>query len=296
MPSKMYRHYCPEEDGRQVIFSWRVCQKCGSRAEFHKWTWGVIEQWARYYWRTGLDPLQRKPAALEGRQITRECRTCNGHGLLGAHLERGYRVCSDCKGAGGFPVLGAATNPGARARAGARTANRKRTVLMREEPVRTVDESPVADLVEEDRILVSESGEEGEVRVSRIQPGLYRVQDHLGFQMWAEEDTVADAGFGWLLRADESQDGRLHVWRIERDPAVETVGGWCFCREFTESTQFGRLGETIMSAGGNWQLCGGGVFSAYMPKAPAGVSLLGLTDTIEQAHREWFAAVDPPAE
>jgi hypothetical protein len=36
-PSEMFRHYCPEEDGRQVIFSWRVCQKCGSRAEFHKW-------------------------------------------------------------------------------------------------------------------------------------------------------------------------------------------------------------------------------------------------------------------
>ena len=68
-----------------------------------------MEQWCRYNWRTGLSPFDAKPPWLEEKQITRDCRRCNGHGLLGAQLYDGCRVCPECKGAGGFPVLDTVT-------------------------------------------------------------------------------------------------------------------------------------------------------------------------------------------
>lgn len=107
MPHRTYRHNCPADGGREKRTAGRRCRECGQEAEFDSWRFGVVEQWCRYNGRTGLSPFGPKPPWLKEKQITRTCRKCNGHGLLGMHLYHGGKVCPECRGAGGFPVLDA---------------------------------------------------------------------------------------------------------------------------------------------------------------------------------------------
>jgi hypothetical protein len=107
MPSRVYRHYCRADNDRLVESGSRWCWGCWRSTEFHQWQWGVIESWWRFNKRTGLNPLEPKPPELLERQITRVCGTCNGRGLLPGG-EKMYRLCKQCGGAGGFPVLSAA--------------------------------------------------------------------------------------------------------------------------------------------------------------------------------------------
>ena len=82
---------------------------------------------------------------------------------------------------------------------------------------------------EEQRVLVFPNGEQGELFVSRIAPGRFRIEDFFGFVFQSEnflEDLPEDAGVGWVIEVDELDDGRLQVRQLVSDPNVETVNGF----------------------------------------------------------------------
>jgi hypothetical protein len=157
-------------------------------------------------------------------------------------------------------------------------------------PVQPASPSATFELEEEDRVLVFADGEEGVVGVSRIGPGVFRIQSGMDAALLAPEEYIDDAGFGSLVHAEELPDGRLRVTQIARDPLIETYSGVLgFSREFLESEQFRQVSDQIMAAGGNWEWMAG-IFSAYVPRDPESAPGFDLQKAVHQAERAWEAA------
>jgi hypothetical protein len=122
---------------------------------------------------------------------------------------------------------------------------------------------------EERRVLAFPNGDEGEVYVSRIDPGRFRIENFLSFSFLSDnfpEDLPENAGVGWVIEVDELEDGRLQVRQIVPDPNVECVNGFLIPPDFTESPEFQNVSTAIISLGGKWKVSAGGIFSAYVPK------------------------------
>jgi hypothetical protein len=132
MPQRTYWHNCLELDGRPIGLTERVCYQCGRIGEFGGWGWGVVEHFCRYSQRTGgLPPCGPSAPWLRGREVTRKCERCQGHGLLGRDVEETFpQDCPDCQGAGGHPLL----DPDTIARARAYTLLKTRSASVRPPP------------------------------------------------------------------------------------------------------------------------------------------------------------------
>ena len=77
----------------------------------------------------------------------------------------------------------------------------------------------MSDVVEERRVFLLPEGEESELFVSREGPGVYRVQELLGFAVLGGLDVPHEAGLGWLLDVEELPDGRLRLEGIREEPS-----------------------------------------------------------------------------
>lgn len=149
--------------------------------------------------------------------------------------------------------------------------------------------SPSNRVEQEDRVLVSRRGDEMEVSVSRVGAGRYRIEDLFRFSFWADDEVAEEAGVGWLLEVEELEDGRLRVMDVVPDPSVDSIGGLTFPRQFIQSDVFEELRRRIVELGGNWEVFGGGLFSAYVPKASSRATGFALSAAVDDAWASWKA-------
>src|SRR5262245_10015716 len=123
--------------------------------------------------------------------------------------------------------------------------------------------------VTEERLLVFHNGEEGKIFVSRAGPGRYRIEDFFRFCLLSEnfaQDVPKHACVGWVSAVEELGDGRLHVRRLVPEPNVDCVHGFLLPSDFLQSPEFEDFSNAIISRGGQWEVVGLGLFSAYVPK------------------------------
>lgn len=143
---------------------------------------------------------------------------------------------------------------------------------------------------EEKRVLVSPGGNEGEVAVSRVGLGVYRIQDFFRYLAWADEDVLEEAGVGSIVHIDELEDGRFLVKRITPNPPMHTLQGVALPGGFPQSAPFRRLADTVMELGGNWELVFGGILSVWVPGEAAEARSFDLHAELDRALDEWRRA------
>ena len=135
-------------------------------------------------------------------------------------------------------------------------------------------------------VVVSPTGVEGEMLLSRVGPARYRIQDLMGLALWLDEDIPEEAGYGWLLEAEELEDGRLRLVRLFPDESIRVLSA-ALPYGFSESPQFRSFGRDIVALNGNWELVAGGIFSAFVPKDLAAAREFDLERSMESALGEW---------
>jgi hypothetical protein len=149
------------------------------------------------------------------------------------------------------------------------------------------------------RTFVSSTGEEGDVEVSRVAAGLYRIEEFFGFCVAMPGFVPDDAGMGWLVIAEELEDRRLRVKAVVRDRRIQARNGIVLPLGFTASDHFVRFGETITALGGNWELFAHGLFSCYAPRDRVRAHDFDLSAALDEALRAWASMaqerVVPPA-
>ncbi|HSG07563.1 MAG TPA: hypothetical protein VLA36_04375 [Longimicrobiales bacterium] len=151
-------------------------------------------------------------------------------------------------------------------------------------------------IIQEQRVLVAADGREGAVYVSEVAPGRYRLEELFGFCVWADDDTPEDAGVGWILEADELEDGRLDVKRILPDPDVEAVSGYLVKTDFMNSLIFERFTRRIVDLEGSWGVFAGSIFSGYVSRSAAEEAGFTLLSALEEAIDAWEAEPGEPSD
>ena len=144
---------------------------------------------------------------------------------------------------------------------------------------------------EELKVVVSPNGVEVEMLLSRLGPTRYRLEDLMGLVVWLDADIPEEAGYGWLLEAEELEDGRLRLVRLFPDESIRVLSGQALPYGFSESPQFRSFVECIVGLNGSWELVAGGIFSAFVPKDAAAAREFDLQGSMEHALSEWQRSV-----
>ena len=141
-------------------------------------------------------------------------------------------------------------------------------------------------------VVVSSTGAEAEMCLSRVGPAKYRIQDLMGLALWPDEDIPEEARYGWLLEAEELEDGRLRLVRLFPDESIRVLAGQALPYGFSESPQFRSFVEDIVALDGSWELVAGGIFSAFVPKDRSVARKFDLERSMKSALGEWQRSFD----
>ena len=102
MPQKMWKHTCPEGEGRFIAMGSPFCSLCGGSGEFDGWHYRMHEAMARYQTLYGLKPIgaHRRMADELFDDVMIRCEACGGRGLRDVNSGASWERCISCRGLG----------------------------------------------------------------------------------------------------------------------------------------------------------------------------------------------------
>lgn len=140
---------------------------------------------------------------------------------------------------------------------------------------------------EEERVLITPSGQDDVMTVAKVDEGRYRILDFFGCMCWFDDDPPEELGYGAILEAEDVEDGRLQVHRIMPDPSVSVVSGVELPFGFSGSRAYREFVRSVLEMGGHTEVVGGGILSAFVPKEEAEARGFDLREALGTAMDEW---------